>query len=197
MLFLLLVNAAPAMCHPTCNDINSSRRIWIEITCQVENALFCVTGFGLIPWRFRDLYLLLRYRFQGDVAAWEKLRSEHHKWDRWIGKPWKTDLVVHLYCLNTYLQVALSGLMWGMNRYNRSPAATGAVVSAALLAVIGGGFVELREGCKAKKAQRAQRDDSGESGLGPGNLEVRMSQLSRGTEAEEESEAKNKEAGLV
>jgi hypothetical protein len=62
MLFLLLCNAAPAMCHPTCNDINSPRRIWIEIDSQILNALFCVTGFGLIPWRFRDLYWLLVYR---------------------------------------------------------------------------------------------------------------------------------------
>lgn len=58
MLFLLLCNAAPAMCRPTCNDINSPRRIWIEIDSQILNALFCVTGFGLAPWRFRDLYWL-------------------------------------------------------------------------------------------------------------------------------------------
>lgn len=88
MLFLLLCGAAPAMCHapiPTpenrekmtpvaalnlpgpyyrnCNDINSPRRIWIEIDSQILNALFCVTGLGLVPWRFRDLYYILRYRF--------------------------------------------------------------------------------------------------------------------------------------
>ena len=62
MLFLLLCNASPAMCHPTCNDINSPRRIWIEIDSQILNALFCVTGFGLIPWRFRDLYYLSIWR---------------------------------------------------------------------------------------------------------------------------------------
>ena len=53
MLFLLLCNAAPAMCHPTCNDLHSARRIWIEIDSQILTGLFCVTGFGLIPWRFR------------------------------------------------------------------------------------------------------------------------------------------------
>jgi hypothetical protein len=88
MLFLLLCNASPAMCwapvpneenrqhmseaaalslpgpyYFNCNDINSPRRIWIEIDSQILNALFCVTGFGLAPWRFRDLYYLLRYRF--------------------------------------------------------------------------------------------------------------------------------------
>jgi len=62
MLFLLLCNAAPAMCRPNCNDINSPRRVWIEIDSQILNALFCVTGFGLIPWRFRDLYWLMVFR---------------------------------------------------------------------------------------------------------------------------------------
>jgi len=66
MLFLLLCNASPAMCsHDVpdgCNDINSPRRVWIERDSQILNALFCVTGFGLAPWRFRDLFWLLRWR---------------------------------------------------------------------------------------------------------------------------------------
>ncbi|KAF2721249.1 hypothetical protein K431DRAFT_328793 [Polychaeton citri CBS 116435] len=52
MLFLLICNAAPAMCSQDtaenhfngCNDINSPRRIWIETDSQILNALFCVTG---------------------------------------------------------------------------------------------------------------------------------------------------------
>ena len=47
MLFLLLCNAAPAMCNPDCNDIDSPRRIWVEYDSQIVNALFCVTGFGM------------------------------------------------------------------------------------------------------------------------------------------------------
>ena len=91
MLFLLLCNASPAMCHApvprpanqkhvspaaaldlpgpyyfNCNDINSPRRVWIEIDSQILNALFCVTGFGLVPWRFRDLYYLLRWRWTSE-----------------------------------------------------------------------------------------------------------------------------------
>jgi len=71
MLFLLLLNAAPAMCKlrqpdgtliRACDDLYSPRRIWIEIDSQILNALFCVTGFGTIPWRFRDLYFSLQYR---------------------------------------------------------------------------------------------------------------------------------------
>ncbi|KAM6506901.1 hypothetical protein FALCPG4_018719 [Fusarium falciforme] len=49
MIFLLLCNAAPAMCHPTCDDVNSPRRKWIEMDSQILNALFCVPAFGLAP----------------------------------------------------------------------------------------------------------------------------------------------------
>jgi hypothetical protein len=85
MLFLLLCNAAPAMCSPTCNDINSPRRIWIEIDAQVLNALFCITGFGLAPWRFRDLNYLLRYRLRGDMKGLRRLAGIHRDWFRLPG----------------------------------------------------------------------------------------------------------------
>ncbi|KAI9822004.1 MAG: hypothetical protein M1832_003176 [Thelocarpon impressellum] len=82
MLFLLLCNAAPAMCRPTCNDINSPRRIWIEIDSQILNALFCVTGFGLVPWRFRDLYFLLKWRVGKDHSMLRRLAGIHRSWFR-------------------------------------------------------------------------------------------------------------------
>ena len=85
MLFLLLCNAAPAMCHPTCNDINSPRRIWVEIDSQILNALFCVTGFGLIPWRFRDFYYLLQYRVFKKQDALRRLAGIHRGWFRLPG----------------------------------------------------------------------------------------------------------------
>ncbi|KAF2826441.1 hypothetical protein CC86DRAFT_29866 [Ophiobolus disseminans] len=69
MLFLLLCNAAPAMCTPTCDDINSPRRKWVEYDSQILNALFCVTGFGLAPWRFRDLYWLAWWRIGGSKRS--------------------------------------------------------------------------------------------------------------------------------
>ncbi|EMD00588.1 hypothetical protein BAUCODRAFT_99939 [Baudoinia panamericana UAMH 10762] len=72
MLFLLLCNASPAIRFPrynNCNDINSPRRIWIEIDSQILNALFCVTGFGLIPWRFRDWWYLLLWRCTGEKRS--------------------------------------------------------------------------------------------------------------------------------
>ncbi|KAM6519771.1 hypothetical protein FALCPG4_013361 [Fusarium falciforme] len=78
-------NAAPAMCHPTCNDINSPRRKWIEWDSQILNALFCVTGFGLAPWRFRDLYFLLQYRVKNDTIALRRLGGIHRGWFRLPG----------------------------------------------------------------------------------------------------------------
>ncbi|OAA44901.1 hypothetical protein NOR_03655 [Metarhizium rileyi] len=85
MLFLLLCNASPAMCHPTCNDINSPRRKWIEVDSQILNALFCVTGFGLAPWRFRDLYFLLKYRLAKEQVALRRLAGIHRGWFRLRG----------------------------------------------------------------------------------------------------------------
>ncbi|EHK98072.1 hypothetical protein M7I_6121 [Glarea lozoyensis 74030] len=85
MLFLLLCNASPAMCKPTCNDINSPRRVWIEIDSQILNALFCVTGFGTIPWRFRDLYYLLQYRLQKNEMGLRRLAGINRGWLRLAG----------------------------------------------------------------------------------------------------------------
>jgi hypothetical protein len=92
MLFLLLCNASPAMCKPSCNDINSPRRIWIEIDSQILNALFCVTGFGLIPWRFRDLYWLMVYRLgikgrsqEQRLVGLRRLAGIHRGWFRLPG----------------------------------------------------------------------------------------------------------------
>lgn len=89
MLLLLLVGAAPEMCWVNgkfnCDDINSPRRIWIEIDSQVLTALFSTTGFGLAPWRIRDLYLLLRYRINKDRKALRRLAGVHRHWLRLEG----------------------------------------------------------------------------------------------------------------
>jgi hypothetical protein len=82
MLFLLLVGAAPAMCHPSCNDIDSPRRKWIEWDSQILNALFCVTGFGLSPWRFRDMYFLGSYYFK--KAGKERTLLRLVGWHSWF-----------------------------------------------------------------------------------------------------------------
>lgn len=88
MLFLLLCNASPAMCKPTCNDIQSPRRIWIEIDSQILNALFCVTGFGLAPWRIRDVYWWCFWRIGGskrNQTGIRRLAGIHRGWFRLPG----------------------------------------------------------------------------------------------------------------
>ncbi|KAK5629724.1 hypothetical protein RRF57_005439 [Xylaria bambusicola] len=89
MIVLLLGGAAPQMCWVdgkyNCDDINSPRRIWIEIDSQVLTALFSATGFGMAPWRIRDLYLLLRYRMNKDQKALRRLAGVHRGWIRLEG----------------------------------------------------------------------------------------------------------------
>lgn len=85
MLFLLLCNASPAMCYPTCDDINSPRRKWIEWDSQILTALFCVPAFGFAPWRFRDLYYLLKYRLQKKQDGLRRLAGIHNGWFRLPG----------------------------------------------------------------------------------------------------------------
>ncbi|KAK1751919.1 hypothetical protein QBC47DRAFT_425417 [Echria macrotheca] len=85
MLFLLLCNAAPAMCYPSCDDIDSPRRKWVEWDSQILTALFCVPAFGLAPWRFRDLWYLMKYRIKGDHLALRRLAGIHSGWFRLKG----------------------------------------------------------------------------------------------------------------
>ena len=101
MLFLLICNAAPAMCHPSCDDLYSARKIWIEIDSQILNALFCVTGLGLLPWRGRDTWLLYK-------KNWPKLSKVHSGW--YIDGVTKRALmywVVILFLMNSIWQIAV------------------------------------------------------------------------------------------
>jgi hypothetical protein len=198
MLFLLLCNASLAMCYPTCDDINSPRRVWVEIDSQVVNALFCVTGFGLIPWRFRDLYYLLKFRLQKDEISLRRLAGIHRGWFRLGGSQelpvtlgpdeiesefanlspgtipyplksipdapltgirapptpiWKLDYVIWMYVWNTFLQGVLSGIMWGLNRYDRPSWTTGLFVALASIVAALGGITVFIEGKKVKAVE--------------------------------------------
>lgn len=101
MLFLLLCGAAPEMCWAPvgngeyvrdCNHIDSPRRIWLEIDSQILNGLFCVTGFGLLPWRARDLYYLLKWRLcseekKGQASKLYGLRKLAGFYSGWVRLP--------------------------------------------------------------------------------------------------------------
>ncbi|KAK6000180.1 hypothetical protein QM012_003812 [Aureobasidium pullulans] len=87
MLFFLILKAAPAMNHPDGGDADSSpRKVWIEIDSQILNALFCLTAWGLAPWRFRDLWWLCVWRFARDMerrsSAIRRLAARNVSWFR-------------------------------------------------------------------------------------------------------------------
>lgn len=129
MLFLLLCNAAPEMCWAhddqegwirDCNHLYSSRRIWLEIDSQILNALFCVTGFGLVPWRFRDLYYLLRWRLlserkygrQQKLYGLRTLGGIYNEWFRLPG----SDTLGNM-SLSEYNAMTLSNRCSGLTKY--------------------------------------------------------------------------------
>ncbi|TVY45076.1 hypothetical protein LSUB1_G000548 [Lachnellula subtilissima] len=170
MLFLILIHATPAMAHPSYNALNSGAKIWLEITAQILNALFCVTGLGLIPWRFRDWYYLLQWRWGKDERALRRLAGIHRGWFRLVGrineaalalpvslspdapltgeragasKYWMLDFVIWAF-------IMLCGFMWGYNRYKRPGAAVGALISLACIVASAAGWVIYREGKRVK-----------------------------------------------
>ncbi|KAJ0108575.1 lpha-l-rhamnosidase c [Diaporthe amygdali] len=200
MLFLLLCNASPAMCYPDCNDINSPRRKWVEYDSQVLTALFSLTGFGLAPWRFRDLYYLMKFRLRGQRDGLRRLAGIHRDWFRMpesqnlpldVGpanveeqiragavseavvpvpvnkiseapltgvrapatKVWKMDFMIWMMVWNTLFQCVLSGVMWGMNRFDRPSWSTGLFVALGCIVAAVGGIVMFIEGKKVKSIE--------------------------------------------
>ncbi|KAL1636419.1 hypothetical protein SLS58_009772 [Diplodia intermedia] len=145
MLFFLLLKAAPAMNHPDDGDADSSpRKIWIEIDSQILNALFCLTAWGLAPWRFRDLWFIAAFRLglgpESGRVGLRRLAQQNVSWFRLrqedvdaasaervttsgvcapATKYWKLDFVVCMYVLNTLFQVGMAFMMWEYNRIDR------------------------------------------------------------------------------
>ncbi|KAH7205789.1 uncharacterized protein BKA55DRAFT_479960, partial [Fusarium redolens] len=85
MIFLLMCNAAPAMCHPTCDDINSPRRKWIEIDSQILNVLFCVPAFWLATRRCIESSKAFQYMARQDITALRQLAATYREWFRLPG----------------------------------------------------------------------------------------------------------------
>jgi hypothetical protein len=147
MLFFLLLKAAPAMNHPDNGDANNSpRKIWLEIDSQILNALFCVTGFGLAPWRLRDFYWSFRVVHFHHKPSMARLVQQNKAWFRppawyhdekntesatFTGKRapptamWKLAFTIDMMVANTALQAVLSYYMWAYNRIDRPTWATG------------------------------------------------------------------------
>lgn len=174
MLFFLLLKAAPAMNHPENGDADSSpRKIWIEIDSQILNALFCLTAWGLAPWRFRDLYWVARWRFgKPEVShrAIRRLAARNGSWFRMREEDceiketfhgarapptasWKLDFVVWMMVLNTLLQVGMAFFMWHWNRIDRPSWGTGTFIGLGCGVSLLAGLVTWWEGRRVKKIE--------------------------------------------
>ncbi|KAH7070993.1 hypothetical protein FB567DRAFT_213068 [Paraphoma chrysanthemicola] len=175
MLFFLLLKAAPAMNHPSADDDYSPRKIWLEIDSQILNALFCVTAFGLAPWRFRDLYWMIKVRHFHDKPAMRRLTQQNKAWFRpapeyedaedektsttFTGERapptalWKLVFVVDMMVLNTAFQVVLCYYMWAYNRFDRPTWATGTFIALGCGVSALAGLMSWWEGRKVKKIE--------------------------------------------
>lgn len=177
MLFFLLLKAAPAMNHPSADDDYSPRKIWLEIDSQILNALFCVTAFGLAPWRFRDFYWLVKVVHFHDHAAMRRLTVQNKAWFRpsaeyqdvmleegkqpvtFTGERapptslWKLAFTIDMMVLNTLFQVVLCYFMWGYNRFDRPSWATGTFIGLGCGVSMFAGLMSWWEGRKVKKIE--------------------------------------------
>lgn len=199
MLFFLLLDAAPAMDYPDANADNAPRKIWLEIDSQILNALFCVTGFGLAPWRFRDMYRLVSYTVSGSKSGLRKLAKQNAAWFRLpegfedgeggaqdgpgmvftaSGKRapatriWKLYFTVSMMVLNTILQVVLSFFMWHYNRFDRPTWATGLFIGLGCGSAMLAGVMSWWEGRKVKKIEGPMLEVAQKEELSENDVEV-------------------------
>ncbi|KAF1353476.1 hypothetical protein BDV97DRAFT_291767 [Delphinella strobiligena] len=177
MLFFLLLHAAPAMDHPDNGNADSSpRKIWIEIDSQILNALFCLSSWGLAPWRFRDLVWIGLYRWTGHKRYISRLARRNESWFRMrecdyeedsveqalyfkrtfsgmIAPPtatWKLDFVIWMMVLNSLFQVGMAYYMWAYNRIDRPSWSTGLFIGLGCAAAMFAGIMTWWEGRKVK-----------------------------------------------
>jgi hypothetical protein len=180
ILFFLLLGAAPAMNHPSKDAPYSPRKIWLEIDSQILNTLFCVTGFGLARWRFRDLWWMMRVLLTKNKNAMKRLSEQNKAWfwpSAWYHEDdaemekagakratftgevapltslWKLSFVVWMMVLNTAFQAVLAAMMWGYNCFNRPTWATGTFIGLGCGVSALAGVMMWWEGRKVKKIE--------------------------------------------
>ena len=141
MLFLILVGAA----NKTMPD-EQTRKIWIEIDSQILNALFCVTGLGLIPWRVRDLYYAYSKKHQRKLFELHSYTTDL----TWIR------VVVWAFIANSLFQIGMAVCMWSMNMYTRPSWLVGLFVG---LGCVSGAFAGLVQFILRKKKNKQQKTE--------------------------------------
>jgi hypothetical protein len=173
MLFFLLLNVSTMSAE--------RKEIWIEIDSQILNGLFCLTSWGLAPWRVRDTYWLLVWRLgsgKSSNRSINQLARRNVSWFRIINScvdeeapceelrhktstgniapptsSWKMDFVVINMLLNSLFQIGMATFMWQYNRHNRPSFGVGLFIGLGCLSSLLGGVMSWWEGRKVKKIE--------------------------------------------
>ncbi|CAF3586996.1 unnamed protein product [Rotaria socialis] len=143
MLFLILVGAA----NNTMPD-EQTRKIWIEIDSQILNALFCVTGIGLIPWRIRDVYQLHNKKYRYRLLK----RHTYTDYILWVR------IVVWSFIANSIFQIGMAICMWSMNMNTRPAWLVGMFVGLGCFSGATAGLIQFILSRKKKKQDKLERD---------------------------------------
>lgn len=143
MLFLILVGAA----NNTMPD-EHTRKVWIEIDSQILNALFCVTGIGLIPWRVRDVIQFHWVKYRPKVLRRHKYTTN----TTWIA------VVIWTFIANSLFQIGMAVTMWSMNMYNRPPWLVGIFVGLGCVSGIVAGLIQFFLGRQTKKKNKIEQE---------------------------------------
>ncbi|KAL4887573.1 hypothetical protein BJY04DRAFT_212604 [Aspergillus karnatakaensis] len=177
MLFFLLLNVGSMS--------KERKELWIEIDSQILNALFCLTSWGLAPWRIRDTYWLLVWRFGSGERSKESIRQLAKRNASWFRmrdgghgdgeeasdqvplrktltgriapatSSWKMDFVVVNMLLNSLFQVGMATFMWYYNKDNRPSFGVGLFIGLGCLSSLLAGVMSWWEGRKIKRIEGA------------------------------------------
>lgn len=143
MLFLILVGAA----NMTMSN-EETRKNWIEIDSQVLNALFCVTGIGLIPWRVHDVYQFYNKKHRAKLLK----RHSYSTNPVWI------QIIMWSFIANSLFQIGMAICMWSMNMNTRPPWLVGMFVGLGCLSGAFAGISQLVLRRSTKKKAKDEQD---------------------------------------
>lgn len=172
MLFLILIGAA----NQTMPD-EYTRKVWIEIDSQILNALFCVTGIGLIPWRLRDLY-------QAHSAKNRHKLLHHHSYTTkivWIR------IVVWTFFANSLFQIGMAVCMWSLNMNNRPGWLVGIFVGLGCVSGAFAGLIQCVFNQKKKKRQEKEQENEEQTQEEQIEVEQIQNELIQGEQIPEET----------
>ncbi|OQD82258.1 hypothetical protein PENANT_c022G07220 [Penicillium antarcticum] len=132
------------------------KEVWIEIDSQILNGLFCLTSWGLAPWRIRDTYWLLMWRIGSGKRSQNGSCDETTSRKTLTGKSapatktWKMDFVVINMLLNSLFQIGMATFMWEYNRHTRPNFGVGLFIGLGCFSSLLAGILTWWEGRKVK-----------------------------------------------